>query len=258
MRKTAATVTVTTLILGIFGAFFRWLQKHNAFEKETGYPIPFHGTTIVFLIYCVLAIAFIAALCFVWLRRYSCNKDVSALRCSTHVPAVLSWIFGVGFALGAAVVLFFSDYGTYPTMQRIFGAFGIIGGLCFPFLIAKTDGHARSFGAAAASAADIFACYALVFCYRSHSMDPIIGGYAVEILAVAAAAAALYYVAAFHYGAARGSRALFAVQLGVFFCVSTLFDGHSNPVSVMFLCMTGMLLLTEFLLLENLQDSGVE
>ena len=258
MRKTAATVTVSTLILGIFGAFFRWLQNLNAFEKETGFPIRAHGTTIVFLIYCALAIAAIAVMCFVWLRRYTCGRDVSALRCSTRVPAVLSWIFGVGFALGACVVLFFSDFGTYPTMQRIFGAFGIIGGLCFPFLTAKADGSARSFGTAAASTAVIFACYALVFCYRIHSEDPIVGGYAVEVLAVAAAAAALYYVAAFHFSAARGSRALFAVQLGVFFCVSTLFDSHSNSVTVMFLCMTGMLLLVEFLLVENLRDGGAE
>ena len=51
MRKSALTFTVTTLVLGIFGAFFRWLQNANAFDAETGCAIPGHGTSIVFLIY---------------------------------------------------------------------------------------------------------------------------------------------------------------------------------------------------------------
>ena len=36
MQKTAITVTVTTLVLGVFGAFFRWLQTTGAFEAEHG------------------------------------------------------------------------------------------------------------------------------------------------------------------------------------------------------------------------------
>ena len=46
MRKTALTLTVSTLVLGIFGAFLRWLQTMSAFDKETGFPIPGAGTTV--------------------------------------------------------------------------------------------------------------------------------------------------------------------------------------------------------------------
>ena len=57
MRKTALTLTVSTLVLGIFGAFLRWLQTMSAFEKETGFSVPGAGTTVVFVIYSILAIA---------------------------------------------------------------------------------------------------------------------------------------------------------------------------------------------------------
>ena len=106
MQKTAITVTVTTLVLGVFGAFFRWLQTTGAFEAETGCFTPWHGTTIVFVIYCVLAVAAILALNLLWLRRFTGAEDVAALRCGTGLPAALSWIFGGAFALCACVLMF--------------------------------------------------------------------------------------------------------------------------------------------------------
>lgn len=256
MRKTAAAFTVTTLVLGIFGAFFRWLQNTNAFDKATGLPVPAHGTTIVFLIYCVLAVAAVTVLSFVWLRRYAFAKDITALRSATPIPIVLGWILAAGFVLAACVVLFFADFGAYPTIQRIFGAFAILGGVCFPFLIGKPDGSIRSFGRTAAAVAVLFFCFWLIYCYRINSGDPILMNYATEILAVAAAAAAMYYVASFHFGAGYGRRAVFAVQLAVFFNFSTLFDTRSTAMTVMFLCTTGILLILEFLLLENMKQTA--
>ena len=36
MRKNALTITLCVLVLGIFGAFLRWLQTRSIFEEETG------------------------------------------------------------------------------------------------------------------------------------------------------------------------------------------------------------------------------
>lgn len=254
MRKTATTVTVATLILSVFGAFFRWLQLTNAFDPENGLPTPFHGTTIVYLVYSVLAVAIIVVLTYGWLNRYDCSRGLPALRCSTVIPRILGWVFGVCFALGSCAVLFQADYSTYPLLQRLFGAFGILGGLCFPFLPAKADGSAHSFGRLAAAVSVLFGCYWLIFCYRMNAEDPVRWSFAVEILAVAAIAVALYYIAGFHYGAGTGRRALLAVQLAVFFDVSALFDPRSTGLTVMFFCIAAMLLTTEYLIIENLRE----
>ena len=258
MRKTATTVTVTTLVLGIFGAFFRWLQITNAYDPESGLPIPGHGTTVVFLIYIILAAAAIAVLTYVWLGRCACAKDVSALRSHTGFPRVLSWIFGIGFAAAACVIMFFSDFGRYPLMQRLLGALGILSGLCFPFLPGKTDGSAHSIARTAAVIVSAFCCYWLVFSYRCNSIDPILWNFAPEILALAATVTAFYYVAAFHYGAGRGSRALLSVQLAVFFDMTVLFENRTAAATVMFLTAAAMLLMTEFLIVENMWDRRKE
>ena len=254
MRKAAATLTVTTLVLGIFGAFFRWLQNINAFEAETGLLKPFHGTTIVFLIYCVVAIAAIAVLSFGWMKRYAGERDVTALRSTTPVPAVLGWVLGVGFVLAAVILLFTADFSANPMAQRLFGAAGIFGGLCFPFLPGRLDGRVNSIGRTAAAVAVLFCCCWLIFCYYVNRADPVIFSFAVEILAIASTAVAFYYIAAFHYGAGQNGRALLAVQLASFFNVTALFDSRRLAFTAMLLIAAAMTLMFEFLLVENMRD----
>ena len=254
MRKTALTFTVTTLVLGIFGAFFRWLQNANAFDAETGCAIPGHGTSIVFLIYCILAVAAIFVLTLGWFRRFDFENSVAALRDFTPIPMILCWILGIVFAVASCVVLFGSDLSRFPAAQRLLGAGGILAGLCFPFLPTKKDGTAQSFGSVAAGAAVIFFCYWLLFCYRSHADDPVLWRFATEIFAVASAAAAFYYIAAFHYRAGHGLRALLAVQLAAFFNIVCLFDRRSFAFGLMFLITAVLILLMEYLILQNMWE----
>ena len=255
MRKTAITVAVTNLVLGIFGAFLRWLQNANAYEAETGCIIPWHGTTVVLVIYCVLAVAAILALDLLWLRRYTGDGNIAALRSASRLPAVLSWVFGVVFALCACVLMFASAYSRYPLALRLLGAFGILAGLSFPFLPGKQDGSGRALGRAAATTVTLFYCFWLVCCWRSHSANPAVWVFVMEILAVASGTVAFYYIAAFHYGAAHSGRALPAVQLAVLFHMVTLFDERDTVQGLMLLLCIGMLLLLEFLLIENLRET---
>ena len=252
MRKTAITVTVATLVLGVFGAFFRWLQTSNAFDPETGCAIPGHATSTVFLLYCVLVVILICAAALFYFRRFPCEKSAAALRCDSVVSSVVAWILGAAFVLAALVMLFTAHHVKYPMLQRILGAFGILTGFCLPFLAGKTE--RGSIGQAASALVTLFYCFWLIFSYRFHSEDPVVWAYCVEILALACSAVAFYYVAAFHFGAGRGSRALVATQLAVFFTLSTMFDARSTAELVMFAVTALMLLLIEYLLLANLQD----
>ena len=255
MQKTAITITVTTLVLGVFGAFLRWLQIANAYEAETGCITPWHGTTIVLVISCVLAVAALLALDLLWLRQYTGGDDISALRSASRLPAALSWVFGVVFALCACVLMFTSAYSKYPLAQRLLGAFGILAGLSFPFLPGKQDGSGRTLGRAAATTVTLFCCFWLVCCWRSHSANPAVWAFVTEVLAISASTVAFYYIASFHYGAAHGGRALPAVQLALLFDLVTLFDERSTVQGLMLLLCIGMLLLLEFLLIENMKET---
>lgn len=254
MRKTAVSVTVTTLVLGVFGAFLRWLQNTSAYDSETGCVIPMHPTSIVFLAYCVLAAAIICGITFLWLRRYDRHGDIAALRSVTILPTVFGWMLGVVFVLCACVIMFSAGSSRFPTAQRLLGAGGILGGLCFPFLFGKRDGRDHGLGRTAATVLTLFCCFWLVFSWRGHSENPVLWSYVIEVLAVAANAVAFYYIAAFHYGAGRSNRALLSVQFAVFFNVTTLFDTRSTAESAMFLLCVGMLLLTELILIENMWE----
>ena len=253
MRKTAVTLTVFTLVLGVFGAFLRWLQTINAFDETTGCLIPGSGTTLVFVLYCILAAAAICALTLGWLRRYDCAADAAALHCDSMIPTVLGWIFCALFLVASVVTLFTAHQARYPLMQRLLGAFGILAALSLPIVIGKNR-SGSSVGRTAAAVATLFFCFWLVCSYRMNAEDPVVWNFAVEILALACSTVAFYYLAAFHFGAGHGSRALLAVQLAVFFDLATLFDSRGTAALVMLVVTAAVLLTAEYLLLSNLRD----
>ena len=255
MRKSAASGTIITLVLGVFGAFFRWLQNTSAFDPDTGFFLSGRPITAVLIVYYVLAAAAICIGVPMLLRQYTCPSDVRALRCSTVIPTGICWLLAVLFVLASCVMMFSADLTPYPTAQRLLGAAGILAGLCFPLLPGKRDGSAAGLARPAAAFMTLFCSYWLVYCYRVHSSDPIIWGFAIEILAVAATAVAMYYAASFHYGAAKPIRAIAAAALAAFFNLATLFDSRSTASLLMTVCMAAWMLLLEYLLLENLEET---
>ena len=253
MRKNAMTVTVATLVLGVFAAFFRWLQNANAFEAESGLPIPGHATSVIFAVYCIAVAALIVAAGALYFRRCGCASDAAALRSESVISTVLSWSFCAAFVLGAVAVMFTAHLTARPTVVRLLGAFGILGGLCFPFLTGKKAENG-ALGRTAAGAVTLFFCYWMVSSYLLHSEDPVTWNFCVEILALAAGTAAFYHTAAFHFGAGKGNRALAAVQLAVFFDLATLFDARSGASLAMIAASAAMLLLIEYLLIANMTE----
>ena len=260
MRKTALTITVSTLVLGIFGAFLRWLQTLSGFDPETGFPIPGAGTTVVFVIYSVLAAAALCAVTLLWLGRYEKPSDAAgALRCDSVIPLAAGWVLCAAFVAASVLLLFSADRNHYPLWQRLYGAFGILAGLSIPFLFGKKGGSgAGGMGRAASTVLTLFYCFWMIFCYKCNSVDPILWNFALEILATAAATVAFYYAASYFYGAGHGSRALIAIQLGVYLNVATLFEERDTATNVLLGVTAVVLLLLEYTLISNMKESNKE
>ena len=256
MRKTAMILTVSTLVLGIFGAFLRWLQTMSAFDKETGFPIPGAGTTVAFLIFSILVIAAFCVVTLVWLGRYDRSSNAErALRCENAVPFVLGWVFCAAFAAAACILLFTAAQSRYPLGQRLFGAFGILAALSIPFLFGRKGGGTGTMGRGAAAVITLFYCYWMVFCYKLNSEDPILWHFAPEILAVTAATVAFYFVTTFFFDAGHTPRALIAAELGAYLSITTLFDERGTATNVLLGVTAALLLLLEFLLIANLSET---
>ena len=119
MQKTALTLTVSTLVLGIFGAFFRWLQTMNAFDAETGFPIRGAGTTVVFVIYSILVVAAFLVVTLFWLGRFERGTEASrALHCENVVPMIAGWLLCAAFAAASCILLFTAGHARFPVRQR--------------------------------------------------------------------------------------------------------------------------------------------
>ena len=256
MQKTALTISVTTLVLGIFGAFLHWLQLMNAFDKETGFIIPGAGTTVVFVIYCVLAAAVFCLLTALWLGRYAAAADAeTALNCKNVIPFVIGWVLCAVFAAASFSQLFSAGTSAQPMLQRIFGAFGIVAALSIPFLFGKREGrNAGPMGRPAAFVITLFFCFWLVYDYKAISRDPLTWNFAVEILAIAASTVALYYIAQHFYGVGKSRPALVMLQLGVFLNITALFEERETALNLLHGGAAALQLLLEFLLISNLRE----
>ena len=256
MRKIALTITVTTLVIGVFGAFFRWLQLMNAFDKETGFYISGAGITAVVVVYCVLAAIAFCLLMAMWLSRYDRAESAeTALKCGTAVPLVISWSFCAAFVAASCILLFSAGASQTPLLQRLFGAFGILAGLSMPFLFGKNGGSgAGPMGRSASAVLTLFYCFWTVFEYKSISSDPIMWNYAFEVLAIAVSTVAVYFAATYYYGLGRLPRTLVALQLGVFLNVTVIFEPRSTALNVMTGVSAALQLTLVFLLIENLWE----
>ncbi len=260
MRKTALTLTISTLVLGIFGAFLRWLQNMNAFEKETGFPIPGAGTTVVFVIYTLLVVAAFIVVTLVWLGRFDRGADAKrALRCESIIPMIFGWVLCAAFAAASCFLLFSAAHSRYPLGQRLFGAFGILAGISIPFLFGRKGSSAAGpVGRTASVVITLFYCFWLVFCYKLHSEEPILWKHAPEILAVAAATVAFYFITTYFFSAGHSGRALITVQLGIYLNIATLFEERGTAMNVLFGVTSAALLLLEYLLIANMKETHNE
>lgn len=255
MRKDALTITLTTLVLGIFGAFLRWLQNMNLYDDE-GLAARGAGISIVLAVYLIAAAVVLLLIVRLWLRRYVFPADAgAALRCRTFVPAVLSWVMAAVLVAASLVLLFSADLAAFPTLQRIFGAAGILAGLCIPGLFPKRGTDAPGAAAKSASAfLTLFFCYWLVFSYKLGSDEPQFWAYAPGLLAVAAALLGVYYLTAIFYGRARPMATMFLLPLAAVLNLTTVFDPRRGSLTAIHLVAAALMLLAQYLLIENMAE----
>ena len=256
MRKDALTLMVVTVTVSIFGFFFRWVQTLNGFEAETGLPVRGAGSTMFVTVYFLLAALTFAVMAVLYKSRYRLLKTAGALRPATAAPNVLCRIAGAGTALVCAVLLFTAGDERYAAMQRLFAGAGLCGGAAMYFVCAGGKKHPA--GRYAAPVLTLFDCVWLVCCYKFNAEDPVVGHFAVEILALVFTTLAWYALSAFYYGRAKPARAMFTLELAIFLDIVTLADGHGILTSVLYALQCAALLCFFFLLVENMQKKTPE
>ena len=256
MRKDALKLTVVTLTMGIFGFFFRWVQTLNGFEAETGLPVRGAGSAVFVTVYFLLAALTFAVMAVFYRSKYRLLKTAGALRAATAAAGVLCRFAGVLTALICAVLLFTAGGERYPVIQRLFAGAGICGGGALYFVCAAGKKHPA--GRYAAPVLTLFLCLWLVRSYKFNAEDPVVGHYAVEILALVFTTLGWYALSAFYYDRAKPARTMFTLELAIFLDIGTLADGHGVLISVLYVLQCAALLCFFFLLVENMQKKTPE
>lgn len=251
MRKDALKMLLITAVAGVFGAFFRWLENLNAFEPDTGLMLPAAKTTMLMAAYMLAACALFVVLALMWTKRCDCSADPAiALRPFTFVPNLICKLCGAAVAVLGIVLMFSAPAARYPSLERLFAAACILGGVAIMFVAVRGDGSALvSRGASLIPV--LFCCMWLVLSYKNSAENPVVWAFLVELLAIIATLMAWYELAAYHYGRAKPRAALFFVQAAAFMDIATLSDERPAIMAAMFIIQAALMLTFEFVLVEN-------
>ena len=250
MRKDALAITVSTLVMGSFGMFLRWLQRSSIFDAETGLTAGGAPITIIFVVYSLLAAAGMAGLVRFWLSRYRApQNDAEALRTDSPVPFILSWVLCALFAAGGLRLMFTAGSVSYTGIQRIFGALTILCGACIPFLTHRGEGK-PGMARLPVTAVTLYFCCWVAFCYLQNYQNPVTWSFLPEILAIIGALLAVYYVCGWSYRWSRFNPAIFWAQLGAYLNICTITDSRSILMSGTFIATAALLLMLEYILIR--------
>lgn len=254
MRKDALTLTISTVVAGIFGGFFRWLQLQNAFEPLSGLAVRGAATTVVLTVFTVIAAGFFAAAAYIWLARYEQpGLPAEAFRAATPVPRIIFWAAGILLAAdGVFLMLFASLMSRYPSLQRLCAVFAILAGLSLPLLASGKPGEKEK--RAAAVMPVLFCCMLLILWYKNNAEDPTIWHYLPEILAICGAVLASYELAAYFYGKARPKLTVFCCQLAAYLGICALSDSQGLAARAIFAVSALLFLTAEYLLIANMRE----
>lgn len=253
MQKKPLMFCGFTAMMGIFGAFLRWLQNMLAFEEETQLAVtysPWHFIVILYLVGFAI---------FLWqfVRRYKTYEMPmqypDAFRCNSKFWKASAILFTVIMVLGALIAMFRSvttDKGNI--FELVLGLFAVVCAINFMAFVDGTHGKNPRNGGFASIVIVLFFCYRLIATYKAFAADPVVWHFAIQLLAVSAALLAFYYIAGFAYKAPKMLPTLFFSNLGAFLSITSCADDVSIGHNLIAVATAGILLLISYAQLSNL------
>lgn len=227
MLKKSLKLCGFTVVMGIFGAFLRWLQNVNIYEPDTGLAIPGSPYSYSLVLFAVL----FAILLFVWVRSY---RDIGF---SSDYPEVYSgtlpgskiaaYVIGALIAAGGLITVYRAVSTSKTAFDLILGLFGLVcaGGMT-SFIASAGTAKKKSSGVFGAAATVFFLCFWLIASYKYSASDPVIWHFAPRLLTISSTVLAFYYIAGFVFNKPRPLASLYFSLLGTFLCLTVLADSY--------------------------------
>lgn len=239
-------------ILGVFGAFFRWLQNTNSFEPETNLAIPMSPWSIVMGAWLLLMTV---GLLFAALRldrnRFP-DSFQEAFKGKAPVLNIASLVCLAALAGGGALFVLrrLSDRNY---LDLILGGAAVIAGVClFLALRSPISGKGNDRGKLLVPVV-LYLCYLLIWEYKTYASDPVVWHFGVKILATAVVLIAYFDVLGFAYNKIKLRSTVYYSLLGTAMTLSTFADSGNLLVHVMNFGLIAGLVAFNFMLLGNME-----
>lgn len=234
MRKTSLKLCAFTVIMGIFGAFLRWLQNMNVFEADTGLAArhsPWNYAVAAFiLLFAVLLLVIVRRL-----KDLDFDFDFPEIYAQgvPFVPLAAGLIACI-MAVGGILTLVHAVGTSKSVFDLILGLFAF---LCAAgaasFLTATKKPQKKNSGVFGAVTTVFFLCFWLIRAYKFSASDPVLWHFALRLLSISALVLAFYFIAGFVFGKPRPLATLYFSLLSIFLCITVLADSY--PIGEQFI-----------------------
>ena len=227
MRKTSLKLCGFTVIMGIFGAFLRWVQNLNVFEADTGLAAPHapwsYAVAAFILLFAVLLLVIVRKL-----KELDFDLDFPDVY-AKGLPfnALAGGLIGAVLAIGGVLTLVRAVSTSKSAFDLILGFFAFLCAAAAASFVATTvKPKQKNSGVFGAVTTVLFLCFWLIRAYKFSASDPVIWHFAIRLLSIAALVLAFYFIAGFVFGKPRPLSSLYFGLLGVFLCITVLADSY--------------------------------
>ena len=227
MYNKSATYCIATVIMGAFSLLLRWLQCSAIFSDKTDLAVA--GAPVSYLVGAVLVLIPIV----LWrLSRTAGMNEGSrepeeALVSPHFAVSALLGVAALVAALGA-VLLFFQSGSMQMKLVALLGLLAAPVVMLYPMLPGW-----GGVGAAFSLLPVAFYSLWMVMIYKENVVNPVMWGFVVQILAVAAGLYALFHLSAYLFYSAKPRKALFACGLATVYGMTALADSVVLSVKIL-------------------------
>jgi len=242
------------ILTGAAGFYIRRLELLTVFDSA---GLPERGAFLTYALIALAAFVFIFSLIFSIgvATRHRALKGFENAFGTDSLAYPFSFVL-IGLAWLAATIMYFLEIratGHIPVIAIYFSAFSALSAISVAlFAIEMYNDPRRKSVFALSVIPTLFLCFWLVLVYRDNASNPILLGYAYQILAIIASALAFYFTSGFVYGKPAPGKTVLFYSMSIFFCLVTVADSHNLMIRMIFVSIALMNILYLSKLIRNL------
>ena len=260
MRKKALEISCYVGGAGAFGVFLRWLQDMLAFNDDwLADPSAFHVLVPVFILAAALVFRH-------FLKVFAKKNQVLpedyrlAFQNESRLFKPIRWAIGLIMVAGGLLLLMTSELDKYAGLLRVLSLAAIAVGIGFPILMSAPGREKNNVNLLCLLSflpVFLFAAW-LIYDYRANAINSVIWSYVLEVFTVIAAMVAFFRIAGFFFGVSKPQKTMFGAMFAGMLCLMSLADERYMGMHVILFASALMLIFTNWVMIENLQQGEVK